>query len=152
MYARCPSTQRVWAPPLGVGNTVQCSRISSTRASTRSLLFFKLSRMRSMDCMVYCLPFIGMHTITICPISAELPNRLLVLGPVAGTQVLADSQSNFHLVVPSAEPRVDLRTLRRTMGRAGLRRATSLKPARSYMDLAPNHMVSSLTRPRLSTG
>src|SRR5258706_360731 len=42
--------------------------------------------------------------------------------------------------------------LSRTMGRRGLRRATSLNPARSYMDLAPNHMESSLDRPGLSTG
>lgn len=31
----------------------------------------------------------------------------------------------------------------RTMGLCGLRRATSLKPALSYMDFAPNHMHSS---------
>ena len=36
--------------------------------------------------------------------------------------------------------------LKRTMGRRGLRRATSLKPALSYIDLAPNHMASSLER------
>src|SRR5258706_8410159 len=42
--------------------------------------------------------------------------------------------------------------LSRTMGRSGLRRATSVNPAPSYMDLAPNHMESSLDRPRLSTG
>ena len=40
----------------------------------------------------------------------------------------------------------------RTTGRAGLRRATSSKPARSYMELAPNHMASSLDRPGLLTG
>ena len=42
--------------------------------------------------------------------------------------------------------------LTRTMGRCGLRRATSLKPALSYMDFAPNHMESSLERVGLSTG
>src|SRR5439155_3196550 len=42
--------------------------------------------------------------------------------------------------------------LMRTIGRCGLRRATSLKPALSYMDFAPNHMYSSLERPGLSTG
>ncbi len=42
--------------------------------------------------------------------------------------------------------------LMRTIGRWGLRRATSLKPALSNMDFAPNHMYSSLERAGLSTG
>jgi hypothetical protein len=42
--------------------------------------------------------------------------------------------------------------LMRTIGRWGLRRATSLKPALSYMDFAPNHIYSSLERAGLSTG
>ena len=41
---------------------------------------------------------------------------------------------------------------RRTTGRAGLRRATSLNPALSNIDFAPNHKLSSCERPALSTG
>jgi len=36
--------------------------------------------------------------------------------------------------------------------RVGLRRATSLKPARSYIAFAPNHAFSSRERSGLSTG
>jgi hypothetical protein len=43
-------------------------------------------------------------------------------------------------------------TCNRTTGRVGLRRATSRKPARSYIDLAPNHIELSLDRLFLSTG
>ena len=42
--------------------------------------------------------------------------------------------------------------LKRTTGRCGFRRATSEKPALSYMDFAPNHMDSSFERLGLSTG
>jgi hypothetical protein len=40
----------------------------------------------------------------------------------------------------------------RTIGRCGLRRATSSKPAASNIDLAPNHMDSALDLPARSTG
>ena len=50
---RYTSTHRVWQPPFRVGNTRGCSRISSTRARTRSLLVLRLSRMRSMESMVF---------------------------------------------------------------------------------------------------
>src|SRR5437879_13684509 len=40
----------------------------------------------------------------------------------------------------------------RTIGLVGFRRATSLNPAASYIDFAPNHMESSFDRLGLSTG
>src|SRR5262245_18501408 len=49
-------------------------------------------------------------------------------------------------------PREVHATLKRTIGRCGFRRATSEKPALSYMDFAPNHMKSSFERVGLSTG
>jgi hypothetical protein len=51
---------------------------------------------------------------------------------------------------PVAEP--PGRSALRTTGRAGLRRATSRNPARSYIDFAPKNMKSGWLRSSLSTG
>lgn len=44
------------------------------------------------------------------------------------------------------------RSTLRTTGRVGRRRATSRKPARSYIDFAPKNMSSGWLRSSLSTG
>lgn len=44
------------------------------------------------------------------------------------------------------------RSRRRMTGRSAFRRATSVNPARSYMDLVPNHRRSGCTGPGRSTG
>ena len=68
----------------------------------------------------------------------------------------AGSELNAHLWCECADLRRTSRAtqagLMRTIGRCGLRRATSLKPALSNMDFAPNHMSSSFERAGLSTG